>query len=391
MPEFDLEDRFSFYKGTTDNLIVGPARPTLGSSIWQRCVSGSAVSGSQEFKASVLASDYLFKTTRPYARSGNVKFVRIASATQTIRDSVPPSIFALYVTGSIATATGSYIVNTGLHEVGLECLKLLFASDGQPVTASGGTQINNTEWTYSFPFEKKYENVPYFTDMNLPVESGIKENVSNFTLIGNTLTMRMEQLVIGTTVSGVLSGGHTTRIYYFYDSNGYYKETPTSFQQTGFTGSFANPLEGAKLVFGINPKPMSFNDSAQGVSDLTRSYCTGSTIEGWRYGLYNGVPTNFTAVFRRDKYGQIRDMLEPRMFTKTFNNPEVGGLFDAEGGINFISASALSGEFNEFLSASVYGSTDVTNAYVVNPYGSGIYDKEYRASQPWHDDDRRLR
>jgi len=63
---------------------------------------------------------------------------------------------------------------------------------------------------------------------------------------------------------------------------------------------------------------------------------------------------------------------------------------DTDGGINFISGSALSGESNNWLTASIYQSTNVTAAYTVNPYGSGIFDKEYRASQPWHDDDPRV-
>ena len=387
MPQFDLEDRTTFYKGTTDNLVVGPEKPTLGSYVWQRAVSGSVVSGSQEFKASTLATDYLFKTTRPFARSGTVRFVRLSSATQVIQDSVPPSIFELYRTGSVGQ--GAFIYNSGA-DVGLTCLKMIFAKDAQPVTDSVGTQINNTEWAYSYPFEKKYERVATYTDLNIPVVAHWKENPNNFTAVDNAVTFRIQQLVIGTSVSGVFAGGgrHTT-LEYYYDGVGYY--TGTTFQLVNLAGSFANQIESAKLVFGINPKPMSFNDSAEGYSDLTRSFCTGSTIEGWRYGLYSGVPTKFSAVFRRDRYGQLSDMLQQRIYTKTFNNPEVGGLFDAEGGINFLSGAALSGEVNEYLTASIYKGIDVENAYVVNPYGSGIYDKEYRASQPWHDDDRRLR
>jgi hypothetical protein len=43
-------------------------------------------------------------------------------------------------------------------------------------------------------------------------------------------------------------------------------------------------------------------------------------IRGWKYGLFNGLPTNSKAVFRRDKYGQLRDMLEQRHYTKFVNS-----------------------------------------------------------------------
>ena len=63
---------------------------------------------------------------------------------------------------------------------------------------------------------------------------------------------------------------------------------------------------------------------------------------------------------------------------------------DDNGGINFISGSALSGESDNWLTSSVYMGTNVSEAYRVNPYGSGLFDREYKVSQPWHDDDLRL-
>jgi hypothetical protein len=42
-------------------------------------------------------------------------------------------------------------------------------------------------------------------------------------------------------------------------------------------------------------------------------------IRGWKYGLYSGLPMNSKAVFRRNRYGQLRDMLEQRQYTKFIN------------------------------------------------------------------------
>jgi hypothetical protein len=149
----------------------------------------------------------------------------------------------------------------------------------------------------------------------------------------------------------------------------------------------------SSFVFGINSSFGESNvsapsDGADGNYKLIQNWIV--SCEGWKYGLYNGVPTNFSCVFRQNHYGQPRDMLEGRPYTKTYNNKEIGGPMDTDGGINFISGSALSGESNNYLTASIYQSTNVTAAYTVNPYGSGIFDKEYRASQPWHDDDPRV-
>lgn len=43
-------------------------------------------------------------------------------------------------------------------------------------------------------------------------------------------------------------------------------------------------------------------------------------IRGWKYGLYNGLPAHSRAHFRRNRFGQFRDMLEQRLFTTFFNS-----------------------------------------------------------------------
>jgi hypothetical protein len=43
-----------------------------------------------------------------------------------------------------------------------------------------------------------------------------------------------------------------------------------------------------------------------------------NSAQGFRYGLINTEPMNTTAVFRHDQYGQLRDMLEQRPYTRFF-------------------------------------------------------------------------
>jgi len=45
-------------------------------------------------------------------------------------------------------------------------------------------------------------------------------------------------------------------------------------------------------------------------------------IRGWKYGIYNGLPTFSKNYWRRGKFGQFRDMLEQRLFTKYYESPE---------------------------------------------------------------------
>lgn len=43
-------------------------------------------------------------------------------------------------------------------------------------------------------------------------------------------------------------------------------------------------------------------------------------IRGWKYGIYNGLPAHSKVIYRRGRFGQYRDMLEQRLFTKFFNS-----------------------------------------------------------------------
>lgn len=44
-------------------------------------------------------------------------------------------------------------------------------------------------------------------------------------------------------------------------------------------------------------------------------------IRGWKYGLYSALPVNSKSIFRRNRFGQFRDMLEQRIFTKCVTDP----------------------------------------------------------------------
>jgi hypothetical protein len=43
------------------------------------------------------------------------------------------------------------------------------------------------------------------------------------------------------------------------------------------------------------------------------------TVRGWKYGILNAFEVRTSAAFRRDRYGQLRDMLEQRLDSRFFN------------------------------------------------------------------------
>jgi hypothetical protein len=52
-------------------------------------------------------------------------------------------------------------------------------------------------------------------------------------------------------------------------------------------------------------------------------------IRGWKYGLISGLPHHTKVIFRRGRYGQFRDMLEQRQYTKFVNSNVSPTDFDA--------------------------------------------------------------
>jgi hypothetical protein len=49
-------------------------------------------------------------------------------------------------------------------------------------------------------------------------------------------------------------------------------------------------------------------------------------IRGWKYGLHSALEDYTSAYYRQGRYGQFRDMLEQRKFTKIFSLPSQGGV-----------------------------------------------------------------
>jgi len=94
-------------------------------------------------------------------------------------------------------------------------------------------------------------------------------------------------------------------------------------------------------------------------------------LNGWKYGIYSGDPTNSFCYWRRSRYGQFRDRLEQRPFTK---------FYDTKSGVGLTAPVRIT-----FLSG--------TNAYVtasnqaLNTLDSGIYDFEGKSGRPFDDRD----
>lgn len=96
----------------------------------------------------------------------------------------------------------------------------------------------------------------------------------------------------------------------------------------------------------------------------------GTSIRGWKYGLLSGFPQRPKAVFRRNHYGMLRDMLEQRLYSKeilTIKNSAI----ESPVSIVFKSGSVA------YVTASSQDTLNLTD--------SGIYDFEAKSRLPFSD------
>lgn len=68
----------------------------------------------------------------------------------------------------------------------------------------------------------------------------------------------------------------------------------------------------------FNPIAEGYATQVSGTADFYKGHNFGISpiVRGWKYGLYSGFPTYSKAIFRRNRFGQMRDMLEQRQYTK---------------------------------------------------------------------------
>ena len=223
-------------------------------------------------------------------RAGIVKNIKIFSNSERFYDSLLPDFTNLIKTlgGSIALLNGQGIFYMG--------------SPG-----GGGSPLVGHTYGFieSFPFEPKFSKIGrvkrFSTNLVATVEYGTGTSI--------------ESTIVSKLVIQINDGPTSLVQNYWYD-------TPSG-----------NPtLEGdsTKILFGFGDRstkgfytvvdPYTVSGSlglpvSRYSSSTTR---IGPIIRGWKYGIQDGNPHYTSCVFRRDRFGQHRDMLEQRLYPVSY-------------------------------------------------------------------------
>ena len=367
LDQFDVCYRNELYGSMQDNYITGSMfTKTIvnGKQVFTATSRGSVFSKiDASLKPSPATTGYeltvnkstAFRSTKWHERAGDIRVMSFTSPTERFYDSMLPHIrdcvrindaaFTIITTDG---PQGQIYFNSGKN-----FLKDLYVAFGSTADQANATKTATDDiWMFSYPYESRYSSVTrqvnieksFIVDHNLgatgvtnikPIQTSeiwitfvgqhaydkdrISSNTINFydTYPALGYATRFAQIIAhdsnaGTGANLNLSIDDAVRIIYgFGDLN--------NIQYVAFDATLAAAgtwvPDTTKGLVGANHMPdyrkvVSPNSSnATGISPV---------IRGWKYGISHGLPTYTKSYYRRTSYGQFRDQLEQRLFTKFY-------------------------------------------------------------------------
>ena len=363
LDQFDVESRDSYYGSTTDDYVTGSLvikYSVSGKTYFYQSERGKVFSKlnarAQSMPSPALPSatpvdnyetsrnpSKAFRLQPWFERVGEQRTISLSTIGERFYDSMMPALdLSLKALGSSIFILDSGVTFGTVGKVIVGPTVGYFMFD-----INYGSTISSKRWSRSYPFEPIFSGIPRQLD--------IKK-----TVIANKL------LAAGPVISDIQSRAITEFIPivygHFADGRGLYPanysiHSPSFQTWTDVKLNVTNPNTGSmvsddivRAMFGFGDKNTMVytnivvdaangsggysgdpnNKATDGSNHLPefRDYeydallatesAQGPIIRGWKYGIYNGLASYSKCVFRRNRYGQFRDMLEQRPDTKFY-------------------------------------------------------------------------
>lgn len=431
--QFETEPN-TFYSGSyTDGVFFG----TMSSSIGRLRVA-SCASGSRELFYATWYADFADHSGSNRNRNLGYaqRFRTFYSSVEQYQDTIlPDSYYAYLVNGGtpiLARVEGNVISSILLTDpfpgipADYPVAKLVFTTPSASalLTPTSGN-VADPIWVGSFPFQGRYKNVTksiesifFKPSIGCPITESQSSSLDGIIAYGMNSSYQSSSL---TTLSVVMPYLWTHR-----ENLGLVSTQPVRYTLidvfggaapsgslevaffgggAAFTGNLFPPIANRFFTIAAGTKNPSnkqlvrflfgFGDNYMGIpimNAVTSSYmlnaigivnsyyATSVDIRGWKYGVVNGFPYYSSCVYRSNRYGQFRDMMEQRKTTKFFNPS--GYTVDGKNNARKGSSSAVVNVV--FVSGSqAYATASLPDT--LNQNDSGLYDFEYKSGQPWYD------
>lgn len=421
LDEFEIE-AFTNYSGSYNDNIMSGAFIATGSGLLQnvaRVREGSNSSGSawifqQAQSQTSVAFSSFFDHQLKYNVGYGFRFNVSSCPSEMFADSILPDIFGVALLNgakrvfnatpeALPSGAGGVFLPPG---GALLNIKAIFGYADVFVTGTNGgitgVQVSDNTWLQTFPFQYRYQavtrrvgfqtfTVPTDYDEHVSIIGGgprwdVQYIADPFASPSDPTQFSVEFLSKPTAISATIN----------LDWSGIQHNTLTEFFGTISTATFqlvttssyqySTPPFAHKHVFGFGDgyRGQVLFERVTGSSDSgaapSYQHGQGAIMRGWKFGVAHGVPTQTKAVWRRNKFGQFRDMLEQRRFTK-FYDPIGLKLDGTLGGVVGLTQAAIEVRFISGSNAAITAS----NPASLNTRESGIYDFEYKANVPFFD------
>ena len=377
LDQFDVEPRSSYYGSSTDDYITGSLLTRIsagGLSSFTQGTRGKVFSKylarSQAVPESSPSTGYevrkntskSFRLQPWYERVGNDRTIQITSTAERYYDSMMPAantcfrenganIFILDGASSLALAGPTNLNRPNVGYIFFNANSIEYPG------------LCDDTWTWSYPFEPRYAGIT--RELNLKY---IKSAMRRYDTAGGFVTKILKQKLIDLMFvnRGFYGTNRGSPAAYSVGNNSYETWCDVDLSsgitppQTGsmsldemskclFGFGDSNTLQYRDLIYvpavvsappdplvdsiayyygsssnGVEPQPtyggnhlpeFKHNDYAAS-PELQTAF--GAIIRGWKYGVASGLPLFSKCIYRRNHYGQFRDMLEQRPYTKYY-------------------------------------------------------------------------
>jgi hypothetical protein len=323
LDEFQTEPKAILRNSYTDLIFSQNRTNTFFSRIVNHKVG---LTSNAESYDSQLFSEYTTITLNPkLSRNFSYMFTQHISADERFYDTVLPRWNEISAVNGAALVYSKYFTDI-FHSLNLEAdkyiVKIILNDDHSSAIATTTPTIINVSdnlWKGAYFFDDAYAGV-----YREPVVFSTKAAL----ILTATEDVPSMALVYSSTVDmPSLAGKSPIYLIQLKYNDGTNAQRASIDYKIHFDGFFAlqadaitNPtqIDFAKMYFGYKPKTLISTGTPDSGNFFLGSSC-GASIRGWRFGILSGIPTYTKAVYNKNHYGQFRDRLEQRSFSKFYN------------------------------------------------------------------------
>lgn len=337
--EYELAYRDEYVGGFSDDFVTGSLASTIAASNQiLKILTGSRGRVFSKFSArtqpppdespgeSTTNTSKNFRLQPWWERVGTPRVISHVDSSERFFDTLMPDVSTAFAQDGCKIFLGKQSAYL-LSNFSVANLGFMYMNDPN-VGATGGPvsdydKLRNLNWTRSFPFEPRYRPASRQKNIKKSFVAKLQYNGSNNPLL-NIDPVIVSGLVIQTAGrSDVFASSQNIKIPVDADVSTKITSScnleDTSRLLFGFgdknTIAFQTDIFGATHQFGTNHW---FDFRTRTDPSSANEYNFGPILRGWKYGVWNGMQEYSRARYRHSRFGQNRDMLEQRLFTKFY-------------------------------------------------------------------------